>query len=557
MSGRSDVVQEEERVLRLDLNEGAAPPRELVRALAAQRGDAMRRYPRASALEAALAARHGVAPEQVLVTAGGDEALDRIVRVHLAGRRAILPVPTFEMIERYGAAERVRFDRVAWTRGPFPRAAVVRAIGRDTAGLFVVSPNNPTGLVATAADLRALARAAPRALLVVDLAYAEFAADDLTSVALALPDAVVVRTFSKAWGLAGLRVGWVAGPRARIEPLREGSPFPVAGTSLAVAAACLALPRAALRVRVARVRAEERALRRELGRQGVACEPSQGNFVLARVRDARFARLALAAAGVVVKRWSGRDHLDDALRITLPGEAASFRRLVAALRTVFAPEALLLDLDGVVADVSRSYRRAIVATAARFGVDVTADEIVAAKDAGDANDDWELTRRLLARRGRRVALAAVEREFERLYQGSDARPGLRAAERSLIAPRELAALSRRLPLAIVTGRPRRDAERFLREQRIARFFRVVVAREDAAPKPDPAPVALALRRLGVSRAWMAGDTRDDVDAARAAGVVPIGVVPPGDSLERLAPVLCSAGAAMVVPRVGAIAELLP
>jgi HAD superfamily hydrolase (TIGR01549 family) len=86
----------------------------------------------------------------------------------------------------------------------------------------------------------------------------------------------------------------------------------------------------------------------------------------------------------------------------------------------------------------------------------------------------------------------------------------------------------RRPLGVVTGRPRADAERFLARFSFADCFDVVVCREDAALKPDPAPVQLALQRLAVRTAWMLGDTVDDVRAAQGALVLPIGVLADGD-----------------------------
>ncbi len=97
----------------------------------------------------------------------------------------------------------------------------------------------------------------------------------------------------------------------------------------------------------------------------------------------------------------------------------------------------------------------------------------------------------------------------------------------------------------MTGRPRVDADRFLERTGIAGCFRTVVTMEDAPIKPDPTPVRLALERLGVATAWMVGDTPDDTRAARGAGVLPMGVVAPGDdpepttaSLPRPAPLPC-------------------
>jgi HAD superfamily hydrolase (TIGR01548 family) len=214
-------------------------------------------------------------------------------------------------------------------------------------------------------------------------------------------------------------------------------------------------------------------------------------------------------------------------------------------------------MDDTLVDTSESYREAIRATAAAFGVELGQEEIGAAKAAGNANNDWELTRRLLAERGVERSLAEVTARFEQLYQGTADAPGLRARERLLLPRKALAELAGRLKLGIVTGRPRADAVAFLNEQGISELFATVVTMDDAPLKPSPEPVRLALERLGVTRAWMVGDTPDDVRAARAAGVVPLGVVAPLDETETAGPALFAAGAARVLDDLAAIKELLP
>jgi len=192
-----------------------------------------------------------------------------------------------------------------------------------------------------------------------------------------------------------------------------------------------------------------------------------------------------------------------------------------------------------------------------FGVQLLDDEISRAKAKGGANNDWELTLRLLAAHGVESSLAEVTRRFEELYQGTPGKPGLRSTERLLISGESLARMAARLPLAIVTGRPRKDAQRFLDEAGIGAHFKALVSMDDGPLKPDPAPVRLALQRLGVARAWMLGDTPDDMAAARAAAVVPVAVLPPGESRAEYREALTRAGAARVLQSSNDFEELLP
>jgi HAD superfamily hydrolase (TIGR01548 family) len=307
---------------------------------------------------------------------------------------------------------------------------------------------------------------------------------------------------------------------------------------------------------VRRVRGERATLCAELARLRAPAPPSQANFLLARCRTAAFVHDALATQGIAVRRFAGRPGLADALRITLPGAARPFARLRRALQLALAPQALLFDLDGVIADTVRSYDAAVIATAASFGVALAPGDLAAAREEGDANDDWRLTQRLLARRGAPASLAQVTARFEGLYQGTKSAPGLRRHETLAVARPLLAQLARRLPLAIVTGRPRADALRFLVRFRLVPLFAAVIPREQGV-KPSPAPVRAALRALRVERAWMAGDLPDDVTAARAAGCLALGVVPPRTPFERRAAALRRAGAAAVLPSLAALPELLP
>ncbi len=252
--------------------------------------------------------------------------------------------------------------------------------------------------------------------------------------------------------------------------------------------------------------------------------PSQGNFVFARVEDPRWIRDGLAGMGIGVRIFPGDPCLEDALRITCPGSGEGLRRLVHALETALAPEAILFDMDGVLADVSRSYQQAIIQTVAHHGREVSPADVAAEVAAGDANNDWVVSQRLLARRGVRASLREVTETFEALYQGAGGRPGLWERETPLVERGALEALARRFPLGVVTGRPAGDARRFLERYDLEDLFGAVVCMGDAPPKPDPAPVRLALERLGVTRAWMLGDTPDDVRAARGAGVLPLGAL---------------------------------
>lgn len=543
--------------LRLDANEGPKADAEIIDVLRSLETETIRRYPDARTLEALLAERLGVSASRVMVTAGGDDAIDRVCRATLEpGREIVLHTPTFEMIRGSAELAGAVVSACPWTHGPFPAEELIGLIGPKSGLVAIVSPNNPTGGVIGINDAVKICEAAASvgALVLVDLAYVEFAERDPTPELLGLGNAVMVRTFSKAFGLAGLRVGYAVVPEAIAPTLRAmGGPYPTSGLSLALAARSLGDTERLGRVR-SRVRSERARLIALCAELDLEPLPSEGNFALVCTPNAALLKDRLIAMGISVRAFAGKAGLEDALRITLPIDEAAFDRLTRAIRSALRPEAILFDMDGVLADVAGSYREAIVHTATAFGVSVSAEDVRRAKSEGNANNDWVLTQRLLRSRGISVDIEEVTEAFQRVYLGVGGVAGLRERE-TLIPDRGLLIrLAERVRFGVVTGRPRAEAEWFLDRAGIADLFQVLVCMEDGPAKPSPEPVRRAMDLLGVQSAWLVGDTVDDVRAARSAGVLPIGIAPPG---ETGAAAILRADGAIVISQLGDIEGMLP
>jgi len=540
--------------LRLDANEGPAPSDAVRRAIASSGRESIRRYPDPRPIEREIADSWGVDASRVVLTNGGDDAIDRICRSVLdPGATLVTHAPSFEMIARSARLAGAGVRAIEWIDGPFPERALLDAVSPGVKLVALVSPNNPTGGAIPTDTIARIAERAGRvgAFVLLDLAYAEFADEDPANALLALDNVVIVRTFSKAFGLAGMRVGYALAPAPVAPWLRAaGGPYAVSGISIAAALAAQSEgPRAPY---VRSVRAERKLVRGACDRLGLEPLASQANFVTIRSERARWVWESLGSLGIATRRLERAGA--SLCRITMPGNADAAERLVRSIHVAADPQAILLDLDGVLADVSGSYRAAIEATARSFGVELEPGAVSRAKAAGDANNDWVLTRRLLRDRGVDQPLDAVTERFQSLYLG-DGRSGLRERERLIPERGAIERLAARLPIAIVTGRPREEAEWFLDRAGIRSHVATLVAMEDAPAKPSPEPVRAALRALGAERAWMVGDTPDDIVASREAGVVPIGVVAPGDDPEPAT--LERAGAARVISNLTDLEGLLP
>jgi histidinol-phosphate aminotransferase len=313
--------------LRLDFNENtlACSPR-VREVLGSISAGALTRYPEREPSEALVAANLGVAPEQVALTNGVDEAIHVLFETFLeAGDELLLPVPTYTMYEVYASATDARIVAVqAADDLKFPFERLLAAITPRTRIIAIANPNSPSGSAATRAQLIEIASRAPHAVLLVDEAYFHFHGEtviDLIGIIPnlpRLPNLMVARTFSKAYGLAGLRLGLLAGPVEMMRWVRRVlSPYSV--NSLALACLPPALEdKAYLNWYVNEVLAARTDFEAAVDAARVRRWPSRANFILIDIglQHAEFVRL-MRAAGVLVRDRSSDPGCDGRVRITI------------------------------------------------------------------------------------------------------------------------------------------------------------------------------------------------------------------------------------------------
>ena len=322
--------------LRLDFNENteACSPR-VTEALRGLTAEALTRYPERGPVEACVARHLGVTPDEVVLTNGVDEAIHLLCQTYLdAGDELLLPVPTYTMYEIYAAATEARVVRVAAEEDfAFPAERLMRAITPATRLIAVASPNSPTGTVATREQLLCLAEAAPQAMVLVDEAYFHFHGETVMDAIALVPNLVVARTFSKAYGLAGLRLGALVTRAEYLRWVRRVlSPYSVNAAALAALGAALD-DEAYLARYVGEVRAARAEFEAELDRMGVRRWPSQANFVLVEIGALHAEFCArMKVAGVLVRDRSADPGCDGLVRITV-GTRAQMRRAVQAMES--------------------------------------------------------------------------------------------------------------------------------------------------------------------------------------------------------------------------------
>ena len=325
--------------LRLDFNENTAgcSPRVLER-LRQLDGETLARYPERQSGEDVAAWHFGVPPEELLLTNGTDEAIHLICETYLEpGDETLIVIPTFAMFEIYAAAAGAQVISIPTGPGfEFPTGSVIARINRRTRFIAVANPNNPTGAFAPIHDLMQIAKAAPDAAVLVDEAYFEFCGETMTPNWREIPNLFVSRTFSKAYGMAGLRIGVLMGNTNQMSVIRRASsPYNLNSIALACLPDALA-DQAHVREYVSQACEGRRELESVLAVWGVRFWPSRANFVLMYLGNKckPFIR-HMRTRGILVRDRSSDYGCQDCVRITV-GTSEHNQRLLAALQEVFA-----------------------------------------------------------------------------------------------------------------------------------------------------------------------------------------------------------------------------
>ena len=316
-------------------NQFGVPPA-AERAVARTQGRQLTRYPSpfGQDLKVAIAEWYGVAPENVATGCGCDDMIDSSIRAFCEqGDRIVFPTPTFVMVAHFARVNGVEPVGISLSADmKFDPSDLIAAAGRIT---YVCNPNNPTGTAFSADVLKKLADEAPGVFL-LDEAYAEFADEDYAQTAAASNRMISLRTFSKAFGLAGLRVGFAIGPQVLVHEIEKSrGPYKVTSAAFEAAIAVLRQDRNWVLSKVAEARANREKLSQELERRGYHALPSAANFLLVQVPPGRGATLAasLRTRGIAVRPFSGVPGLGDCIRVTI-GPWPMMERFLAELANV-------------------------------------------------------------------------------------------------------------------------------------------------------------------------------------------------------------------------------
>ena len=320
--------------LRLDFNENTLAPSPRVQAVLQRiAAENLTKYPEREHVERIAATHFGLTPEAVLLTNGVDEAIHLVCETYLEPQdEVVIVTPTFSMYALYTEATGATVRAIqADSTLQFPYKRVQQAVHIGTKLIMLASPNNPTGSVIESSFLLELAASAPQAALLVDEAYYHFHGESVLNATDTVSNLFVARTFSKAYGLAGLRIGLLAGHPETIRFVRKvSSPYNVNSIALECLPEALA-DEAYIRWYADQVRQSRLTTEQALTQLKVPYWPSHANFVLMNIGSKHAAFVsAMRRHGVLVRDRSQDPGCDGCVRITL-GTIEHTQRGLAAL----------------------------------------------------------------------------------------------------------------------------------------------------------------------------------------------------------------------------------
>ena len=556
-------------MLKLDFNERSDYPGEWLKTIKLDT-DSLWLYPKREVLESKLADYFSLSAENVFCSNGGDESIYILMRLIkegcamaadvMASGKLILPLPAFSQytwgvkswnIETVEIAPQenlsIDIDALKSAINSNPRSAVA-----------LTSPNNPTGESIATETLQQLLQLAAdnQSWVFLDEAYIEFSTQaSAVNLLQRYNNLIILRTFSKAYGLAGIRLGYLLGNEQLLNSFRERAmPFNVPTPTLTIAEQALQ-PQAQQDMQryTQAIKNNREQLCDWFRSVGITPIPAQGNFIFLKltVELASLLTVYLKRNDILVRVFT-ESYLKGCVRITIP---YNLQPLMDALAAIFDPELICFDMDGVLIDTSSSYDNAIKATVKEFiGVEITDAEINTLRSQGGFNNDWVLSQQLVRLNGKEIDLNTITQCFQSFYLGQNNDGYINNESIMVEQPLMNRLQSRQQSIAIVTGRPGNEAR--LGTDNLGSAFdywrtATIVSDNDVQnSKPDPEGILGLKSKLNCKTSWMIGDTPDDMQAAIRSGSIAIGI-----GLENKQSLL-QAGADLVIDTVNQLTDLL-
>ncbi|MEN8253384.1 MAG: histidinol-phosphate transaminase [Patescibacteria group bacterium] len=489
---------------------------------------------------------------------GSDELIDLLIRVFVnRGDEIIICPPTFAMYEFYGQLAEAKLKKVERnTKLKVDVSKILETIFKKTKIIFIDSPGNPAGTVIDKSEVEKLCKS--NCIVVIDEAYFEYSNQTVVSLIKKYANLVVLRTFSKWAGLAGLRLGYLIANPEIIQILNSvKSPYNVNSIAQEIGTKLMKNPQPILNKINKLIIIRKKLIKQLKSLDYLKVYYSQGAYILFKPKNNQLEELNqyLRKNGIILKKLD-QPILGNCLRANL-GTEEEINFLVKVLKNWKREklDSIIFDMDGVLINVSQSYRKTIELTTNRvIGQKViNQSDINVIKQIPGFNNDWDVSMALVKLINQQIprlkwqieapkflpfdrqseVYQNVFRIFQTYYLGSDFyqkcyqkkspfnyKNGLITKEKSLIDSKLLKKLKKlNIKMAIATGRPKLEAFETIKLAKLSEFFNssnVVTLEDSPNEKPKPDPLLLAQKKIKALESIYIGDTISDQQAAEAA-----------------------------------------
>lgn len=534
---------DEEGYLKLDSNESDfGPSPKVIESLHNITPKDVQYYPFYGELLKKLADFHGVKIENIILTAGADEALSAILGTFLEfGQKVLTVTPSFVMPKIYAKINGLNYKEIPYQdKWKFPEQEFINNI--DSADLIhLTTPNSPTGEVIERSVIEKIIEKSGDKAILIDETYGNYYGTSNLDLTKEKNNIFIVRSFSKDFALAGLRLGYIISAEQNIKDLRKYlSPYNVSNLTVKAGIAALEDIQYFENVKIEMEKSKE-VLTQGLQKLGATIYPSKTNFICVDFEQkADFIYKKLIDNGIKVKYFNQAHLLENCFRIAVP-KLENTQKILEILKI---KPTVVFDMDGVLIDASKSYRVAIQRTFNQLtGKEVTAEEISETKKLGGLNNDWDLTEFLLKKYGYNFEYDKIVDIFQSHYEK------LADTEAPLVTKEFFDNLAKDFNLAIFTGRVKQEAYFTLAKHGFTNYFYPIITMEEVGihrQKPDCLGLNMIIEKIITDKIYYLGDTVDDMECAITANVKGIGVLPPQDKSDELKTLLKSKNAMVVL-----------
>ena len=543
--------------MKLDSNENyIGPSTSVIRTIKNITAEQISQYPYYGSFYDTLSEIYGVNKNCIAITNGADEALCAVINTYLSKGDSVVTVsPSFSMPKIYTAITGADYIEVPYKdRWVYPFEDIINAVSDNTKIILITSPNNPTGDIVPLEQIIELLKKFPDKAVVIDETYASYAGVSNICLTDKYDNLIVVKSFSKDYALAGLRLGCIVSNKANIDNIKRVlHPYNV--NSIAVAAANAAInDKKYIKLVKDEITKSKKYLYDEIKKLGFTPYDSYANFILADFGNlCELIYEKLKSNRICVKSFDKTTALCNCLRITVPTLSAAYK----IIDIIKSRNTLVFDMDGVLVDVKQSYYEAVKYTYNYFtGKDLTDEEIIDARKQGGLNNDWDLTYHLIKKYGFNFSYEDIVSAFQKHYWNDG--NGSINNEKLFIDKSVLEILKSKYNLTIFTGRPKEEAFYTLKKFEILDYFQKVVTMNDLPKdkqKPHTEGLKLIKSAMITDELVYFGDTVDDMICAANFGAYGVGVLN-GNNDDNMEKTLINAGAKTVLSSINDLVEIL-